>query len=318
MAVLDEILRDLSGIDLHFLRQKIYGIAFLKQGTTLVFLISENTLNSAGLPSLFPGWSRDALGGQCLCNVTCGFSCHIKAVNPAYNFRLLRHNDGYPNFFVYFPLSEISERLSCGHDKATGLLKELADAGLIRRIRQKPGCPYKLVVLPFDSYPAKPDTSLRGNRKSKSDFQESEPCEKSAGNKTEDNNPDMNKPDLTYAYQRDAVETQIKQNIYYDILKQDLPVTQLDGIVSLMVDTICTTGNTVKISGESKPRKEVCRRFLALNDIHIRYVFDRTKEESNVVQHPRGYLLARLYEAEDVMDTYYQIRVNHDMNTVNC
>ena len=85
-----------------------------------------------------------------------------------------------------------------------------------------------------------------------------------------------------------------------------------------MVDTICTTGNTIKISGELKPRKEVCRRFLALNDIHIRYVFDRMKEETNVVQHPRGYLLARLYEAEDVMDTYYQIRVNHDMNTVNC
>lgn len=221
------------------------------------------------------------------------------------------------NFFVYFPLSEISERLSCGHDKATGLLKELADAGLIRRIRQKPGCPYKLVVLPFDSYPAKPDTSLRGNRKSKSDFQESEPCEKSAGNKTEDNNPDMNKPDLTYAYQRDDVETQIKQNIYYDILKQDLPVTQLDRIVSLMVDTICTTGKIIKISGEAKPREEVRRRFLALNDIHIRYVFERMKEESNIVHYPRGYLLARLYEAEEVMDTYYQIRVNHDMKAVN-
>ena len=101
------------------------------------------------------------------------------------------------------------------------------------------------------------------------------------------------------------------------ILKQDLPVPQLDGIVSLMVDIICTTGKTVKISGESKAREEVCRRFLALNDIHIRYVFDRMKEETNVVQYPRGYLLARLYEAKDVMDTYYQIRVNHDMNTVN-
>jgi hypothetical protein len=51
--------------------------------------------------------------------------------------------------------------------------------------------------------------------------------------------------------------------------------------------------------------------------MHIRYVFDRMKEETNIVQHPRGYLLARLYEAEEVMDTYYQIRVNHDMNTVN-
>ena len=221
------------------------------------------------------------------------------------------------NYFVYFPISEISERLCCGHDKATSLLKELDSAGLIRRVRDKPGSPYKITVLPFDSCPEKADVPKRNSRKSKTDSQGTGPCEKTAGNMTEHNNPDINKPDLTQEESREAVETQIKQNISYDVLKQDLPTSQLDGIISLMVDTICTTGKTVKISGESKPREEVCRRFLALNDIHIRYVFDRMKEETNVVQHPRGYLLARLYEAEEVMDTYYQIRVNHDMNTAN-
>ena len=82
----------------------------MKQGTTLVFLIGENALDGTGLPSLFPRWSRDTLGGQRLCNVTCGFSCRIKAVNPAYNFCLLRHNDGYPirPFFV-------TEELLVGH-----------------------------------------------------------------------------------------------------------------------------------------------------------------------------------------------------------
>lgn len=225
--------------------------------------------------------------------------------------------DDTGNFFVYFPLSEISERLSCGHDKATAILKELAESGLIHRARQKPGSPYKITVMPFDSYPEKSEAPQWSHRKTKSSSQASDLCGKSAGNKTEDNNPNINKPDSTYVEQRYEVEAQIKQNIYYDILQRDLPVTQLDGIVSLMVDTICTTGKTVKISGDSKPHEEVCRRFLALNDIHIRYVFDRMKEETNVVQHPRGYLLARLYEAEEVMDTYYQFRVNHDMNTAN-
>lgn len=84
-----------------------------------------------------------------------------------------------------------------------------------------------------------------------------------------------------------------------------------------MVDAICTTAKTIKVSGEANPREEVRRRFLALNDIHIRYVFERMKEESNIVHYPRGYLLARLYEAEEVMDTYYQIRVNHDMKSAN-
>lgn len=225
--------------------------------------------------------------------------------------------DSDGNYFVYFPLSEIMERLNCGHDKATVLLKELAEASLIHRIRQKPGCPYKIVVLPFDSHPEKPDTAQRVSRKQKAVSSGTDPCGKSAGNKTEENNPDINKPDLTYRNQREEAEAQIKQNIYYDVLKQDLPVTQLDGIVSLMTDTICSTESTIKISGQAKPREEVSRRFFLLNDMHIRYVFDRMKEENNIVQHPRGYLLARLYEADEVMDTYYQIRVNHDLNTVN-
>ena len=221
------------------------------------------------------------------------------------------------NYFVYYPLTEITERLNCGHDKATGLLKELAEAGLIRRIRQKPGCPYKIVVLPFDSHTEKSDTTQRSRRKAKSGVPVLDPCGKPARNKTEDNNPDMNNTDSTYASQREDVESQIKQNISYDVLKQDFPVTQLDGLLSLMVDTICTPEKTIKISAQAKSLEEVRRRFLALDDMHIRYVFDRMKEETNIVQHPRGYLLARLYEAEEVMDTYYQIRVNHDMNTEN-
>ena len=225
--------------------------------------------------------------------------------------------DSDGNFFVYFPLSEIMERFNCGHDKATGLLKELAEASLIRRVRQKPGCPYKIVVLPFDSHPEKPDTAQHVSRKQKAVPPGTDPCGKSAGNKTEENNPDINKPDLTYRNQREEAEAQIKQNIYYDVLKQDLPVTQLDGIVSLITDTICSPENTIKISGQTKPCEEIRRRFFSLNDMHIRYVFDRMKEENNIVQHPRGYLLARLYEADEVMDTYYQIRVNHDLNTVN-
>ena len=121
-----------------------------------------------------------------------------------------QNDDG--NFFVYFPLSEISERLSCGHDKATAILKELVEAGLIRRTRQKPGSPYKITVLPFDSYSEKTDTLQRSSRKSKAGSQGSDPCGKPAGNKTEDNNPDINKPDLTYEDSREETEAQIKRN----------------------------------------------------------------------------------------------------------
>ena len=46
---------------------------------------------------------------------------------------------------------------------------------------------------------------------------------------------------------------------------------------------------------------------------HIRYVYYRLMKEVNDIQNLRGYILARLYEAADVMDSYFAIQVNHDL-----
>lgn len=206
-------------------------------------------------------------------------------------------------FFVYYPITEIMERLGCGHDKASQLLCELERSGLITRTLQGRGRPYRIVVQPFDmsAEVQPPKTGEFGD----------DGIGKSDRNKPEDIKPDLNKPDAIT--DRAAVESSIKQNVSYDVLFAEMQKEQLDGIVSLIVDTICTRHPTVRIAGEPKPRSEVCRRFWALDDMHIRYVHDRLKEEKDVVQYPRGYILARLYEAADVMDSYYQIRVNHDL-----
>ena len=62
-----------------------------------------------------------------------------------------RFTDCYGDVFVYCTLMDICETLSCGHDKATKMLKELEMYGLISRQRQGKGRPTRLYVHKFQT-----------------------------------------------------------------------------------------------------------------------------------------------------------------------
>ena len=62
-----------------------------------------------------------------------------------------RFTDRYGDVFVYCTLKDICETLSCGHDKATKMLKELEMYGLISRQRQGKGRPTRLYVHKFQT-----------------------------------------------------------------------------------------------------------------------------------------------------------------------
>ena len=49
--------------------------------------------------------------------------------------------------FIFFTIAETSEKLGCGHDKATRLQRELEKYNLLRRKYQGKGRPAKLYVL---------------------------------------------------------------------------------------------------------------------------------------------------------------------------
>lgn len=55
--------------------------------------------------------------------------------------------------FVYYILKEICETLSCGHDKATKMLKELERYGLISCMQQGRGNPARIYVHKFQIKP---------------------------------------------------------------------------------------------------------------------------------------------------------------------
>ncbi len=206
--------------------------------------------------------------------------------------------------FVIFTVAEIMERFGCGHDKAAALLRELETAGLITRTRKSRNKSPQIVVKPF-VVSGKNQTS--GNRKNQpANLRNSEP------NKTE-NKTELNHTDPITPFDRGAVAEKIKENICYEVLLETIPEDLLRGIVDVIVETICSPSATVMISGELIPREEVRRRFWALEQMQILYVHDCLKNEGKLIRNMRGFLLARLYNARDYMDSYYEAWVRRDM-----
>ena len=87
----------------------------------------------------------------------------------------------------------------------------------------------------------------------------------------------------------------------------------LDELVELMVDTVCSRRETIRIAGDDYPAEVVKSRFLKLNSSHIEYVLDRMRENTTYVRNIKKYLLAALYNAPSTIDSYYAALVNHDM-----
>ena len=115
--------------------------------------------------------------------------------------------------------------------------------------------------------------------------------------------------------ERESYRELILENIEYDYLIQNhqLDRDRLDELVELMVDTICSRREMIRIAGDDYPAQVVKSRFLKLDSSHIEYVLDRMRENTTYVRNIKKYLLAALYNAPATMDSYYTSLVSHDM-----
>ena len=107
----------------------------------------------------------------------------------------------------------------------------------------------------------------------------------------------------------------ILENIDYEILAADPQVDreQLDEITEIILDTVCTSLKTIRISSDDFPAEVVKSRFLKLNASHIQYVMSCMKENTTRIRNIKKYLLAALYNATFTIGNYYSARVQHDM-----
>ena len=107
----------------------------------------------------------------------------------------------------------------------------------------------------------------------------------------------------------------ILENIDYDVLKNDPHVDreQLNEIVDLLQETVCSTRSRIRVAGNDYPAEVVRAKLLKLNGEHIRFVMDCLKQNTTRIRNIRQYLLSMLFNAPSTMNSYYAALVAHDM-----
>ena len=166
---------------------------------------------------------------------------------------------------------------------------------------------------PEQGNPAQLNTNRSSKEKSKKDL-----------SSTEGSNPVLSSPKAPrgsdgmgrdWMRERESYRELILENIEYDYLIQShqLDRDRLDELVELMVDTVCSRRETIRIAGDDYPAEVVKSRFLKLDSSHIEYVLDRMRENTTYVRDIKKYLLAALYNAPATIGSYYTSLVSHDM-----
>ena len=113
----------------------------------------------------------------------------------------------------------------------------------------------------------------------------------------------------------DAYRELIRENICYDDYAREHPydAPQLDEMVELMVEAVCSKKKNIRVAGNDFPQAVVKSRLLKLDGEHIRFVFDCLRENTTQVRNMKQYLLTVLYNAPATIENHYAAQVNHDL-----
>ena len=223
--------------------------------------------------------------------------------------------------FIIFTIEDVKRALCCADNKATKLLRELENFGLIERKRRGLGKPSLVYVKNFSSNLSNERVQNRENHESgspKNACQDSPKsrCNKNKKSKTERNNTNpILSDELEKMKNRKLLEEYFSRSLEIDLLLRLYPDDEdaLYQIVNLLVDTCATNRKLLHIAGDDKPAEVVRSRFMKLNADHIRFVLKCLAENSSPIRNMKQYLLASLYNAPTTMQLFYQNQTNHDL-----
>ncbi len=120
-----------------------------------------------------------------------------------------------------------------------------------------------------------------------------------------------NRKEAAYQIYRDL----ILENIEYDTLTQNPRIDreQLDEIVDILLETVCTNRKSIRVAGDDYPAELVKAKFLKLGSHHIEFVMDCLRDNTTKVRNIKQYLRAMLFNAPSTINSYYASLVAHDM-----
>lgn len=228
--------------------------------------------------------------------------------------------------YIIFTIEEIKESFGCAEKKAVKLLDELEKkAELIERKRQGLGKPNLIYVKNFISGSVERQF-LNCQNDNSATFQNTiQDLSKAQGNNTDIKNTDLSDTNLIFPSVdcgKDNGNEEYRQYYQYfyeqlgmEYLKKDYPYDLgiLESILELVVETVCSKRQIIRIGGDDRPVEVVKSRFMKLDSEHIRYVLDCFKENTTKIRNIRQYMLATLYNAPTTIGSYFDALVRHDM-----
>ena len=248
--------------------------------------------------------------------------------------------------YIFYTLEQIMTDMHCANQKATKLLKELETKGLIERKKRGQGKVTRIYVRDFATglhgdgngerqieTHENHDSQTHENRESRDVKITSPDSWKSCTNNTHINNIDMRKTDPINLSAESAnpgekvvrmddpmrirkqYEDYLMEKLRIDVLIQNNPcdVGRINEIFNLMLDVLCITAKTIRISGDDKPIDVVRAQFMKIDSGHMEYILDCFKHQITDIRNVKQYLLATIYNAPLTIDHYYTSKVNYDM-----
>ena len=223
--------------------------------------------------------------------------------------------------FIIFTIEDVKRTLRCADNKATRLLRELEEFGLIERKRRGQGKPCLVYVKNFSAESSKERVKNRDNDDSCGSKIACQDPVKSRGIKKKENKTEMNNTNPILSDEsekmknRELLEEYFSHSLEIDLLLRLYPDDEdtLYQIVNLLVDTCATNRKLLHIAGDDKPAEVVRSRFMKLNADHICFVLKCLAENSSPIRNMKQYLLASLYNAPTTMQLSYQNQTNHDL-----
>uniref|UniRef100_UPI003FED9EC7 replication initiator protein A n=1 Tax=Faecalibacterium sp. TaxID=1971605 RepID=UPI003FED9EC7 len=194
--------------------------------------------------------------------------------------------------FIIFTIEDVKRTLRCADNKATKLLRELENFGLIERKRRGLGKPSLVYVKNFSSDLSNERVQNRENHESGSPKNACQDppksrCNKNKKSKTERNNTNpILSDELEKMKNRKLLEEYFSRSLEIDLLLRLYPDDEdaLYQIVNLLVDTCATNRKLLHIAGDDKPTEVVRSRFMKLNADHIRFVLKCLAENSSPIR----------------------------------
>jgi len=108
---------------------------------------------------------------------------------------------------------------------------------------------------------------------------------------------------------------QVRELFDYAVLANDKRCSDrdLDAVMDILYDTLNSTKQTIRISGENKPAMVVIGKLMKLTYEEILYSIQKFNDRTDRIGNPRAYMLTILYTVREQMALDINNQVQHDM-----